>query len=104
MLPMSMFGYASGAFILTLWGGIFLSTVHYYTVENISLILMVDNLNPIKDHFIKKGKLLSFNIGQNLSSGNYLPGQIILIIRKMVSTLTLVHIIQLKEITPCFYT
>ena len=40
---------------------------------------MVDNLNPIKDHFLKKGKLLSFNIGQNLCSGNYLPGQIILI-------------------------
>ena len=31
---------------------------------------MVDNLNPIKDHFLKKGKLLSFNIGQNLCSGN----------------------------------
>ena len=28
MLPMSMFGYASAAFILTLWGGKFLSTVH----------------------------------------------------------------------------
>ncbi len=40
MLPMSMFGYASAAFILTLWGGKFLSTVHSYTVENISLILM----------------------------------------------------------------
>ena len=40
MLPMSMFGYASAAFILTLWGGKFLSTVHNYTIENISLILM----------------------------------------------------------------
>ena len=40
MLPMSMFGYASAAFILTLWGGKFLSTVHNLTVENISLILM----------------------------------------------------------------
>ena len=40
MLPMSMFGYASAAFILTLWGGKFLSTVHNFTVENISLILM----------------------------------------------------------------
>ena len=40
MLPMSMFGYASAAFILTLWGGKFLSTVHNFTVENIGLILM----------------------------------------------------------------
>ena len=40
MLPMSMFGYASAAFILTLWGAKFLSTVHNYTIENISLILM----------------------------------------------------------------
>ena len=40
MLPMSMFGYASAAFILTLWGGKFLSTVHNFTIENISLILM----------------------------------------------------------------
>ena len=40
MLPMSMFGYASAAFILTLWGGKFLSTVHNYSIENISLILM----------------------------------------------------------------
>ena len=40
MLPMSMFGYASAAVILTLWGGKFLSTVHNYTIENISLILM----------------------------------------------------------------
>ena len=40
MLPMSMFGYASAAFILTLWGGKFLSTVHNLTIENISLILM----------------------------------------------------------------
>ena len=35
MLPMSMFGYASAAFILTLWGGKFLSAVHNYTLENI---------------------------------------------------------------------
>ena len=40
MLPMSMFGYASAAFILTLWGGKFLSSVHNYTIENISVILM----------------------------------------------------------------
>ena len=40
MLPMSMFGYASAAFILTLWGGKFLSIVHNYKLENISLILM----------------------------------------------------------------
>ena len=40
MLPMSMFGYASAAFILTLWGGKFLSAVHNYTLENISFILM----------------------------------------------------------------
>ena len=40
MLPMSMFGYASAAFILTLWGGKFLSVVHSYKLENISLILM----------------------------------------------------------------
>ena len=40
MLPMSMFGYASAAFILTLWGGRFLSTVHNYTVGSISLNLM----------------------------------------------------------------
>ena len=40
MLPMSMFGYASAAFILTLWGGKFLSAVHNFTIENISLILM----------------------------------------------------------------
>tara|TARA_A100001015_G_C14659723_1_gene582518 strand:- start:147 stop:695 length:549 start_codon:yes stop_codon:yes gene_type:complete len=35
-----MFGYASTAFILTLWGGKFLSTVHNYTIENISIVLM----------------------------------------------------------------
>ena len=40
MLPMSMFGYASAAFILTLWGGRFLSTVHNYTIGSISLNLM----------------------------------------------------------------
>ncbi len=40
MLPMSMFGYASAAFILTLWGGKFLSTVHDFTVEDISFVLM----------------------------------------------------------------
>ncbi|MAH89583.1 MAG: hypothetical protein CMJ06_06070 [Pelagibacterales bacterium] len=40
MLPMSMFGYASAAFILTLWGGKFLSIVHNYKLENISFILM----------------------------------------------------------------
>ena len=41
MLPMSTFGYASAAFILTLWGGEFLSSVHNYKVENISIILMI---------------------------------------------------------------
>lgn len=40
---------------------------------------MTDNLKPIKDYFRKKGKLLSFNIGQNLSSRNYIPGQVIFI-------------------------
>ena len=40
MLPMSMFGYASAAFILTLWGGRYLSTVHNYTIGSISLNLM----------------------------------------------------------------
>ena len=40
MLPMSMFGYASFAFILTLWGGKFLSLVHKIKNEDISIILM----------------------------------------------------------------
>ena len=40
---------------------------------------MKDDLKPIKDYFLKNGKLLSFQIGQNLSSGNYLPGQVVLI-------------------------
>ncbi len=41
MLPMSIIGYASFAFILTLWGGKFLSLVHGISKENISFILML---------------------------------------------------------------
>ncbi len=41
MLPMSMFGYASFAFILTLWGGRYLNQVHEVEDEIISTILML---------------------------------------------------------------
>ena len=41
MLPMSMFGYASFAFILTLWGGRYLDQVYEVNDEKISIILML---------------------------------------------------------------
>ena len=40
MLPMSMFGYASFAFILTLWGGKYLLLVHDISNKYVSIILM----------------------------------------------------------------
>ena len=40
MLPMSMFGYSSFAFILTLWGGKYLFLVHNINKSNLSLLLM----------------------------------------------------------------
>ena len=40
MLPMSIFGYSSFAFILTLWGGKYLYLVHNITKSDVSFLLM----------------------------------------------------------------